>query len=67
MFYLVIIFIILVIVIAIIFIICAFRHSRKLIYVQPTNVPVQYRLLSNDEGSTNNLIVSESENEEEKI
>jgi hypothetical protein len=65
--YLVIIIITLVIVIAFVFGICACRHSRKLIYVQPTHVPVQYRLLSNDEGSTNNLIVSESDEEEEKI
>jgi membrane-anchored protein YejM (alkaline phosphatase superfamily) len=66
-FYLVIFFVILVIVMAMVFAVCACRHSRKPIYVQPTNVPVQYRLLSHDEGSTNNLIVSDTESEEEKI
>ncbi len=52
---------------AIIYTICACRHSRQLIYVPPIDEPVQYQLISNDEGSTNNLIVSESDEEEEKI
>jgi hypothetical protein len=52
---------------AIIYSVCACRHSGKLIYVPSVDKPVQYRLLSNDEGSTNNLIVSETEDEEEKI
>jgi hypothetical protein len=52
---------------ATIFTVCACRHSRQLIYVPPHNEPVQYQLISNDEGSTNNLIVSESDEEEGKI
>ncbi|CAF4601607.1 unnamed protein product [Rotaria sp. Silwood1] len=63
--FLMMIFIILVMVMAFIYTMCACRHSRKLIYVEPKNVPPQYRLLSNNEGSTNNLIVSESEDEQE--
>ncbi len=54
--------IILVILIGMIYIINACRHSRHLIYVQQ---PVRYRLLSNNEGSTNNLVASDSENDEE--
>ena len=50
-----------------IYMICACRHSRDLIYRQTSNVPVQYRLLSHDEGSTNNLIVSENEGDEEEV
>ncbi len=46
-----------------IYIINACRHCRQLIYVQQ---PVRYRLLSNNnEGSTNNLVASDSENDEE--
>jgi hypothetical protein len=37
-----------------------------LIYVPPDHEPVQYRLLGMDQGSTNNFVDSESE-EEEKI
>jgi hypothetical protein len=51
---------------AIIFTVCACRHSRELIYVSTNNEPVQYRLLGMDEGSTNNFVISESE-EEEKV
>jgi len=67
--FIVLIYIIPIVIMAIIFTVCACRHSKKLIYQPPKDVPVQYRLLSNDEGSTNNLIVSESEEEdvEEKI
>ncbi|CAF1092106.1 unnamed protein product [Rotaria sordida] len=61
----IIIFIILVIVTAFIYTICACRHCRKLIYVETRIVPDQYRLLSNSDGSKNNLIVSESEDEQE--
>ncbi|CAF0993239.1 unnamed protein product [Rotaria sordida] len=56
--------VILVILIGIIYIIVAFRHSRKLIYVESQNVPVRYRLLSTSEGSKNNLFADESDNEE---
>jgi hypothetical protein len=55
--------VILVILIGMIYIINACRHCRQLIYVQQ---PVRYRLLSNNnEGSTNNLVASDSENDEE--
>ncbi len=54
--------IILVILIGIIYIIIACRHCQDLIFVEQ---PIRYRLLSNNEGSTNNLVASESENEEE--
>jgi hypothetical protein len=55
--------VILVILMGMIYIINACRHSRQLIYVQQ---PVRYRLLSNNnEDSTNNLVASDSENDEE--
>ncbi len=54
---------ILVILISIIYIITACRHSRQLIYVEPQYPPVRYRLLSNNEGSTNNLVASETDEE----
>jgi hypothetical protein len=57
--------VILVILTGIIYTIVACRYSRQLIYVEAHYAPVRYRLLSNNEGSTNNLVVSESENEEE--
>ena len=50
---------------ALIYIIVACRHSRQLIFVQQQYVPVRYRLLSNNDWSTNNLVASESESEEE--
>lgn len=48
----------------IIYSIVACRHSKQSIYVQAQFTPVRYRLLSNNEGSINNLVASESENEE---
>jgi len=51
-----------VILIGIIYTIFACRYSRQLIYIEQ---PIRYRLLSNNEGSTNNLVISESENEDE--
>jgi hypothetical protein len=55
---------ILVLLISIVFIIAACRRSRQLIYVEPPFPPVRYRLLSNNEESANNLVASESENDE---
>ena len=64
---LVLICLIIITIFSIIFTACACRHSRKLIYVPPVNEPVQYRLLNNDEDSTNNLVASDSEDEEAKV
>jgi hypothetical protein len=63
LFYLVIFCVILVVLTAILFVIMACRHSRQLVYVQANNVPIHYHLLSTNEGSTNNLVGSESEDE----
>jgi len=51
----------------IIFTVCACYYSRQLIYISPDHEPVQYRLLEMDQGSTNNFVNSESEEEEEMI
>ncbi|CAF2046430.1 unnamed protein product [Rotaria magnacalcarata] len=63
--FLVIFLLISVIVMAIVYAICACRHSRKFIYAESNIEPQQYFLLNNDVGSTNNLVVSESEDEQE--
>ncbi|CAF1069697.1 unnamed protein product [Adineta steineri] len=57
--------IIIVILISIVYTAVACRYSQRSIYVQPHYAPVRYRLLSHTEGSTNNLVASDSENEEE--
>jgi hypothetical protein len=54
--------VIFVILIGMIYIIVACRHSRQLIYIAK---PIRYRLLSNNESSRNNLLVSETETEDE--
>lgn len=54
-----------VILLAIVYTVCACLHSNKVIYIPPTDGPVQYRLLKMNEDSTINLVLSGSENEEE--
>jgi hypothetical protein len=56
--------VILVILTAIVYTIVACRYSRQLIFVERHYAPVRYRLLSVNEGSTNNFVGSESENED---
>ncbi|CAF3586320.1 unnamed protein product [Adineta steineri] len=65
--YLVIVCIISVTIIALIFTICAYRHSRQLVYVQSNQVPVEYHLLSNNEEAGSNFLVTDSEDEEINI
>jgi len=65
--YLVIGCIILAIIVAIIYIICACYHCRQLAYVQSNNVPVEYHLLSNIQGTVDDFVISDSEDEEERV
>jgi len=65
--YLVIGCIILVIIVAVIYIICACYHCRQLTYVQSNNVSVEYQLLSNNQGTGDDFVISDSENEEERV
>lgn len=62
-----IVFVTLVILTALIYTICAYRHSRKLIYVESNIEPGQYHLLNSNEGSTNNLVISESEEDQVQV
>jgi len=65
--YLVIGCIILAIIVAIIYIICALYHCRQLTYVQSNNVPVEYHLLSNNQGTEDDFVISDSEDEEDRV
>ena len=55
---------ILVILMGLVFTIVACRYSKQLVYVQSQYEPIRYRLLSVTEGSTNNLMVSDSDTDD---
>ncbi|UJR31347.1 hypothetical protein I4U23_018843 [Adineta vaga] len=61
---LVVICLIVMILIAIIFIVCACRHSRQLIYVTSNRTPVEYHLLKSQDGILDDSIESENEDDE---
>ena len=51
---------------AVIYTICGHRHSGELIYIESIKLDARYCLLNDDEGSTTNLVISGSEEEDEK-
>ncbi len=67
MIYLVIGCIILAIIVAIIYIICACYHCRELTYLQSNNVPVEYQLLRYNQGTVDDFVISDSEDEEDRV